>query len=290
MANYQHHVDRVVVFFSGELTFDAAVDLVDTIEMLIGVYFYALVDLLIASPGGVAMALDHYLDATRRWRNAGVRVRTRVTDRADSAGVFMLTLGDERIAEPRARFLFHSFRVVQPGSLTAHQSARVFADLTRLDDQYLARLVDRAMDGADAASVVTAAVEASDLQVLDRLIAGLHPPAKAPPRSPRALARVLERCMRGAIRSKDRATLAEMYRTLWRLELSISPGVAHILRLIDRVGAQVPASARATGAPADGRFERRQLEPFRGAGPERLRAPSGRARASRSVAENDVGS
>ena len=54
-----------------------------------------------------------------------------------------------------------------------------------------------------------------------------------------------------------------------------------------------PISTLATGecytVLADGRFERRQLEPFRGAGPERLRAPSGRAPASRSVAENDVG-
>ena len=75
MAHYQHHVDRVVVFFSGELTFDAAVDLVDTLEMLIGVYFYALVDLFIASPSGVATSLDHYLDAPRRWRDAGVRGR-----------------------------------------------------------------------------------------------------------------------------------------------------------------------------------------------------------------------
>ena len=210
MPNYQHHVDRVVVFFSGELTFDPAVDLVDTIEMLIGVYFYALVDLLIASPGGVAAALDHYLDATRRWRDAGVRLRTRATACADSAAALMLSLGDERLAEPCARFLYHAFRVVQPGSLTAYQSARFYADLARLDEAYLARLVDRAMDGADGAPVVSADVEPSDLQVLDRLTAGLHPPAKAAPRSPRALARVLERCVRGAIRSKDRAALAEI--------------------------------------------------------------------------------
>ena len=65
------------------------------------------------------------------------------------------------------------------------------------------------------------------------------------------------------------------------------PGLAGVVRVR-------PISPLATGecyvVLADGRFERRRLEPFRGAGPERLRAPSGRARASRCVAENDVGS
>ena len=161
----------------------------------------------------------------------------------------MLSLGDERLAEPCARLLYHAFRVVRPGSLTAYQSARLYADLARLDEAYLARLVDRAMDGADGAPVVSADVEPSDLQVLERLTAGLPAPAKAAPRTPRALARVLERSVRRALRSKDRAALAEIYRTLWRLELSISPSVAHILRLIDRVGTREPASTRATGAP-----------------------------------------
>ena len=81
MANFHHHGDRVVVFFSGELTVDAAVDLVETIDMLASVYFYALVELVIASPGGSSTALDHYLDATRRWRDAGVRLRTRAPAR-----------------------------------------------------------------------------------------------------------------------------------------------------------------------------------------------------------------
>ena len=174
MAHFQHQGDRAVVSFSGELTVDAAVDLVETIEMLASVYFYAVVELVIASPGGSSMALDHYVDATRRWRDAGVVLRTRVTACAESAAALVLSLGDERLAEPCARLLFHPFRVIQPGSLTAYQSARMYADLARLDEAYLARLVDRAMDGADAASVVSADVESSDLQALDRLRARLR--------------------------------------------------------------------------------------------------------------------
>ena len=192
MAHFHHQGDRAVVFFSGELTVDAAVDLVETIEMLASVYFYAVVELVIASPGGSSMALDHYVDATRRWRDAGVVLRTRVAACAESAAALMLSLGDERLAEPRARLLYHPFRVIQPGSLTAYQSARMYADLARLDEAYLVRLDDRAMDGADAASVVSADVEPSDLQALDRLTTGLPAPAKGTPRTPRALARVTE--------------------------------------------------------------------------------------------------
>ena len=48
MAHFQHQGDRAVVSFSGELTVDAAVDLVETIEMLASVYFYAVVELVLA--------------------------------------------------------------------------------------------------------------------------------------------------------------------------------------------------------------------------------------------------
>ena len=62
------------------------------------------------------------------------------------------------------------------------------------------------------------------------------------------------------------------------------PGLAGVVRVR-------PISTLATGecyaVLADGRFERRQLEPFRGAGLEPLRARAGRAPSSRSVAEND---
>ena len=66
-------------------------------------------------------------------------------------------------------------------------------------------------------------------------------------------ARELERAVRRALRAKDRAALAEIYRKLCRSELPISPSVARILRLIDRVGtAQAPSSVapEAPGLPS----------------------------------------
>ena len=98
MADFQHRRDRGIVRFSGELNLEAAVDLVETIDMLHRVYFYDLIELQISSLGGVSTALEHYLAAHERWRAAGVRVRTRVVDRAASAAALLLSLGDERIA------------------------------------------------------------------------------------------------------------------------------------------------------------------------------------------------
>ena len=73
--------------------------------------------------------------------------------------------------------------------------------------------------------------------------------AKGRPRTLRGLARLLERAVRRALRAKDRAALAGLYRTLWGSELSISPAVARTLRLIDRVGTAQPPSSVAPQAP-----------------------------------------
>ena len=243
MVNYQHRADRAVVQFSGELTHEAAVELVDTVDMLVRVYFHSVVELVIASLGGASSALEHYLNAQCRWRAAGVRVRTRVVERAASAAALMLSLGDERIAEPGASLLYHLFRMPSNDPVTASAAALIFADLTRLDEQYVGRLVDRAMADADGAAMVSVDVEPSDCQLLRLLTADLPSGAKGCARTLRGLARELERVVRRALRAKDRAALAEIYRRLCRSELPVSPAVARTLRLIDRVGTpQAPSS------------------------------------------------
>ena len=73
MVNYQHRADRAVVQFSGELTHEAAVELGDTVDMLVRAYFHSVVELVIASLGGASSAREHYLDAQRRWRATGMR-------------------------------------------------------------------------------------------------------------------------------------------------------------------------------------------------------------------------
>ena len=248
MVKYQHRADRAVVQFSGELTHEAAVDLVDTVDMLVRVYFYPLVELDITSPGGASSALEHYLDAQRRWAARGVRLRTRVVERAASAAALMLSLGDERIAERGASLVYHLFRIPSDIPVTASAAARMFADLTRLDEQYLAWLVDRALQTADA-STVPVDVEQSEFGALTLLTAALPARTRGRARTARGLARVLERAVRRALCAKDRDALTEIYKRLCRSEMAISPAVARILRLIDRVGSAQPASAGAASVP-----------------------------------------
>ena len=268
MADFKHRRDRGIVRFSGELNLAAAVDLVETVDLLTSVYFYDLIEIQISSLGGVSTALEHYLAAHERWRAAGVRVRMRVVDRAASAAALLLSLGDERIAEPGAALVYHFFRVCSDAPVTATAAAVLFSDLADLDDRFLARLVNRALAGGVA--TIAPAVDASDLPVLDRLTAALPAGAKPRPRSARGLARLLERVVRHAIRAKERTALAAIYKILCRSEVAVSPAVACLLRLIDHVGDPPASPARAASAPGLVIPEWRLLYPDAGAVPREV--------------------
>ena len=239
-----HHPDRAVVRLAGELSVDAVEELVDTVDMLCRVYFYSLIEIRIGSRGGTSAALGAYCDALARWRDAGVRVRTRAVTVAESAAAIVLSLGDERIAEPRAQVLYHNFRVVEPGSLTADGSASVCARLTRLDVHYLARLVERAIDGGNPSESRRGAIDDSDLPVLERLTRLFLCAAEARAGGVARLACVLERFIQSSIRDRDPNPIALLYAELFDSELSVSPAVAHLLRLIDHVGDPAPAPAQ----------------------------------------------
>ena len=101
MANisFVHARDHADVLFVGTLDWEAAHELVTTLETVFDHYFYRQVELLVSSPGGDTRALAYYLNAVRNWSNKGIRFRTRVISTAASAGAFMVSLGDERVAE-----------------------------------------------------------------------------------------------------------------------------------------------------------------------------------------------
>ena len=80
MANisFVHARDHAAVLFVGELDWEAAHELVSTIETVVDTYFYTQVELIIVSQGGNVRAFDHYLGAFRAWQRDGVHFRTRV--------------------------------------------------------------------------------------------------------------------------------------------------------------------------------------------------------------------
>ena len=239
MATFYHRRDHAVVEFDAEVAPSQVNDLVETVDLLVDFYHYRDVLLLIDSPGGLAPALDYYLDAARRWRARGVRLRTRAVVSARSAGALMLSLGDERSAEPGAALHYHCVRATVPGALTAEAGSALVAELRRHDRAMVARLAERAM--RDPPRGDRSGAEPGDLPVLRHLAEGTDS------RGVRTLARTVGRAVARALRRGDRAALERLYRRLLDLDLPVSPALARTLGLIDHVGRPEPAAAAPEG-------------------------------------------
>ena len=242
MVKYESLHDHAVVMFSGDVDWTSICELTDTVDWLVERHFHTRIELVIASPGGVVAALDHYLECTGRWRARGVRLRTRVVSHAFSAAAVMLSLGDERVAERGARLLYHPARVHDAGPITARESTEMHDALRRIDDATVTRLVARVLDGGASVRVPYGA-EPSDRRVLDALAASLAGGAK-PPRRLGALARLVGGAVTRAVQAGDREMLATLYRRLAEPERTLSAKLALTLRLVDRVGADEAAERR----------------------------------------------
>ena len=242
MVTYKSLHDHAVVLFSGDVDWTSICQLTDLVDTLVERHFHTRIELVVASPGGVVAALDHYLECTGRWRARGVRLRTRVVSHAFSAAAVMLSLGDERVAERGARLLYHPARVHDAGPITARESTEMHDALRRIDDATVTRLVARVLDGGASVRVPYGA-EPSDRRVLDALAAGLVGGAK-PPRRLGALARLAGQAVTRAVQAGDRETLAALYRRLAEPDRAISAKLALTLRLVDRVGVDEAAKRR----------------------------------------------
>ena len=247
MVTYKSLHDHAVVMFSGDVDWTSVCELTDLVDTLVERHFHTRVELVIASPGGVVAALDHYLECTGRWRARGVRLRTRVVSHAFSAAAVMLSLGDERVAERGARLLYHPARVHDAGPITARESTEMHDALRRIDDATVTRLVARVLDGGACVRVPYGA-EPSDRRVLDALAADIAVrPGEKPPRRLGALARRVGQAVTRAVQAGDRETLAALYRRLAEPDRAISARLALTLRLVDRVGADEAAERRGGG-------------------------------------------
>ena len=264
MANisFAHAHGHAVVLFVGELDWDAAHELVSTLETVVDTYFYMDVELIVASTGGHVRAFDYYLGAVRNWQRKGVRFRTRVISTAASAGADMAALGDDRVAHPGARFLFHHARAHGGTDITANASAELQATLREIDERLIGHIVDRVL--ADPVDAVPFEAERSDREVLERLYAGLDGRGRKKPLKRRRLARAIGRHVDRAFREGDREALRRVYRRLFEIETFISARLARTLRLIDRIGTREAEERHATGTPGLTIPEWRVLYPPKG--------------------------
>ena len=268
MVTYKSLHDHAVVMFSGDVDWTSICQLTDLVDTLVERHFHTRIELVIASPGGVVAALDHYLECAGRWRARGVRLRTRVVSHAFSAAAVMLSLGDERVAERGARLLYHPARVHDAGPITARESTEMHDALRRIDDATVTRLVARVLDGGASVRVPYGA-EPSDRRVLDALAADLAGGAK-PPRRLGALAQCVGRAVSRAVQAGDRETLAALYRRLAEPDRAISAKLALTLRLVDRVGVDEAAAERREDRPGLTVAQWRALYPPHGVVPRAL--------------------
>ena len=263
-VTFHHRGDRGVVNFSGDLDFGSCLELAESIEVLVDAYHYDLVQIDVASPGGLLSAFDHFKLVLERYQARGVCFVTRVVSSAGSAAAVMVSLGDVRVAEPGARLLYHGARGLNEVPSTAEATAALHATLLRADDGLTSCLVERAIRGAPDSGPALAEAEPSDLRVLEPL-AG-KPRARGGgsgdlKRRVRKLARRVGRRVEKAVQSQDHDALERLYRSLSACDAPISAKLARTLRLVDHVGLPEPEAAQASGPPGLAVPEWRSLYP-----------------------------
>ena len=229
-----HHHDHAALVIEGNIDWSCSHALLDAIETSVAYFGYELIEIAVDSPGGNARPLRQVLDFLDTYRAKGVRFRTRVRSNASSAGAILVAMGDERVASPDARLLFHGSRVYRRGKLTARQCAELHAVLSRSDSDAIWRLVDRAFATQHPEPVHEA--EACDREVLERLCSAvvLALDETAPARV-HALVMALGRTVDGVLERGDREGLEGVYRRLFEIDRPISARLAKTLLLVDRV-------------------------------------------------------
>ena len=269
-TTFHHDHERAVVHFGGNLDWASAMEFVDIVDGLVSHYFYRRIKVVVTSPGGATAALDHVVRALERWRNAGVAIHTRVVAEAASAAAVLVSLGDDRAAEPGARLMYHYSRVIDAREVTAHASTHIHSALTRVDRQMVERIVTRALRTAGADAPPHHA-DPTDRFVAERLAdAAAAKGRMRKARSVRALARAVGRAVDAAVERGDRARLTRLYRALFATGLSISAELARTLRLIDRIGVPDACALRPAERPGLTVPEWRALYPPHGTVPRKL--------------------
>ena len=230
---------RATLFLTGEITRELAVELVDRIHKLHNTYFYPQVDLEVASPGGEAAALFYCVEALCEGRPSGLKITTRVRTMASSAAAVLVSLGDRRVASPRARLLYHTARLM---GIDSEITARTATTIGRAIGEIDASLVELLMEGARRGPRTVAASEkarvtdfaATDWDVVAHLVGRGRQQGGRVRRG--SLLKELRRQVAAALKAPESDELAALYTSLCVLDASISGFLAQELRLIDSIG------------------------------------------------------
>ena len=150
MVKIEHKQTRVIVTYTGSVTEEGIIDLVNTIDRLRTDYFYRQVDLWIASPGGDVVALEYFIEAILHWKQQDLMVTTRALTSCASAAAIMLSLGDHREASSSSVLIYHYSRTSgQHGPMTSEDVEEMGLKLKNVDKNMLKRLVDRVVESDD---------------------------------------------------------------------------------------------------------------------------------------------
>ena len=260
--SFTHEHDHPVVLLVGELDWEASHELVSTIDRVVGQYFHTEVELIVVSQGGETRAFQYYLGAVEDHRKQGVRFRTRVISSAASAAALMVSLGDERVAEPGARLLYHHARVPNAGEIAARAASEYCSALRKADERLIGYLVDRVLTGPPAGPDLAFECERDERRVVELLSNALRRSDRKRARGKRRrLARRVGRAIERARRDRDPKTLGRVYRRLFEIETPISARLARTLGLIDRIGPAGEERRQSSGAAGLAVPEWRALHP-----------------------------
>ena len=236
-VSFTHRESHAVVQFSGDVTWDSILEVINVVDTLLHVYFYNEIELMIVSShGGRVDALVHYLATVERWRADGMRLRTRVVHTAESAAVLMAATGDERICEPGATLFLHEPSLEVNRTVTRRDSRAQHGHLREIAHLIERRLAQCALASAGAVSTSgSAGADPSDREVLEGLGRLLRVGRSKRRRTLEGLARAVGQVVEDAGRTQDAGALARLYRHLSTKNARISASLACTLRLVDRV-------------------------------------------------------
>ncbi len=247
---YEHHAS---IPLQGEINSETIERCVSDMKELITRYSYSRIEVAISSPGGRADSMLYFIDAMDSWRGLAT-IDTRGRTHAASAAAIILSLGNRRIAEHTTQLCYHSCRIhTSEGAVLTAPGAKYLGNRLQYQDEKMAeRLAERAVqipkrawiDYLESERQVAFHSSGLDEQKFCARLFDMRKDRRDEPSQDGEWK--LSTLMIKLLKDEEFSTskLAEIYRNLFDLDVSIPPVAAKMLGLIDAVGKEDAAFAR----------------------------------------------